>query len=453
MITITSPTGDKIIYGLRPGSYQIPRSTTITWTGSVGNCTVRYSTNNGSSWTNIATAVPSGTCTWDINTVPSGLSITHLVNIIGALHEGNALIQVVDSEGTTASVTVTIREISLGSIVPSDESIIYFNDDCVNIDWDYLWPDGLTGVKVSVYYANTNDTGRVTSLTGFSVATNTSWDSWAPDRSFPLQLFSSGIVGYDRVAVQVVIKVEDIRNSTEGNWITSEYRINFTPNRDNVTYANGLPEDMTRFIIGYPTAVDKAMFPDEAVPLGQIEAGKGIIIRTRNASGVLPSETIAGKTLSGDIPDSAIDPSVIAHNIVFELDPEVPHKVPRAIEGIVDMKDTNVASPVASPAWNTTNGYYGQMMSTVVSHNFDHKVKISTVQVANTDGAEYAGACDASCYYEVINSNSIRLYCVVKNATYPATLNKDKLPVVDFDPTYIFKYRIEEFFTNDDWSN
>lgn len=453
MITITSPTQEKIIYGLRPGSNQIPRSTTITWTGSVGNCTVRYSINNGLSWTNIATAVNTMTCLWDLNTVPNGGNTTHLVNILGTAHEGDVLLQVVDSEGTTQNVAITVRELSLGNVIPSDESITYFNNDCVNVDWDYLWDDSLVSCKVSVYYSFTSNTGRVTSLSGFTVATNPTWDSWAPDRSFPLQLFSSGIVGYDRNAVQVVIKVEDTRSDSEGNWITSEYRMNFSPTNSNVTYANGLPEDMSRYIIGYPTAVDKAMYPDEAVPLGQLEAGKGIIIRTRNASGVLPSETIAGKTLDGDTPDESIDPAIVAHNVVFELDPSVPHKTPRTLEGVVDMKDTNVVTLVTSPNWNTTNGYYGQMTAATITHNFNHDVKVSIVQVADLAGAKFVGACDVSCYYEEINSNSIRLYCIIKNATYPATLDKDRLPVANFDPTYIFKYRIEEFFTNNDWSN
>lgn len=146
-ITVTSPNGGETLV--------VGASHTITWktTGTVGNVKIQYSTNNGSSWTNIVTSTANdGSHKW---TVPSKTSTQCLIKISEAS----------DGSPTDTSNTVFTISTTSGSKISLNRTKFYYGAI-------------VGGTKTGGQTLRINNSGGGT--LSWSIASSASWLSGAP---------------------------------------------------------------------------------------------------------------------------------------------------------------------------------------------------------------------------------------------------------------------------------
>jgi hypothetical protein len=102
-ITITSPNGGE--------SWQAGTSHNITWTstGSVGNVKIQYSTNNGSSWTDIISSTANdGSYSWTVPEVSSGQCLVKVSETDGSPSDtGNAVFSITTGPGNNPEIAIS----------------------------------------------------------------------------------------------------------------------------------------------------------------------------------------------------------------------------------------------------------------------------------------------------------------------------------------------------------
>jgi len=140
-VTVTSPNGGE--------DWEVGSSHDITWTssGTSGNVHIEYSTNNGSSWSDVIASTPDdGTHSWTIPDVNSE----------------NCLVRVSDTDGSPTDESDAVFTIS-ENLLPIDSLALVALYDSTNGDnWtnNTNWKSG----PVSTWYGVTVTNGRVTEL-------------------------------------------------------------------------------------------------------------------------------------------------------------------------------------------------------------------------------------------------------------------------------------------------
>lgn len=177
------------------------------------------------------------------------------------------------------------------------------------------------------------------------------------------------------------------------------------------------------------TAGEKAIMVDEHPVLAQFEAGHGIKISQRDSTGKKKSDNTDDKGLTK------------AYNIVIESDDAeiITIPQPRCIEGYINfVKDGTPVAPALNPDW-----YYGELRYYTINHGWhlgtspqtewSFHLEINEIIDDPTDGGTpnilSMPILGSNLYWEVLDDDNIKVYCMVKGDDTLATLAKDQFAV------------------------
>jgi len=149
-ITITAPNGGE--------SWAIGSSQNITWTytGTIANVKLQYSTNNGGAWTDIIASTPNtGTYAWTIPNAPSALCLVRVLNAANeAVYDVSNAVFTIPSSSTITVVSPNGFE---NWLVGSAHNITWTNTGTItNVKIEYTTNSGGTW---NVLSASTTNTG------------------------------------------------------------------------------------------------------------------------------------------------------------------------------------------------------------------------------------------------------------------------------------------------------
>ena len=192
---------------------------------------------------------------------------------------------------------------------------------------------------------------------------------------------------------------------------------------------------------------EKGFLLDEVPTIAQFEAGEGITITQRDN---------AGRRAKGDTTADANDVENFkkAYNLVISADIPQYRRSPRAMTAVISPQ-------LVVPEWVAGDVYYGSCFYYDLTHNWDlgnsnlvqnplyvknqtvNSFQIQISQVTNNSAYNFANPeNEVVPFWQVLSGNTIRIYAIYKNSTYPPTLSKDL--VFDTPLTYYFEYRLVE---------
>lgn len=452
-VTLTSPDGGENFYAHYNGTAMNTLNNAITWSGTTNNITIKYSSDGGTSWTNIATGISGALGTYDWS-----LDFTEWTAILGAQGaiEEEMRIKLVDettADEDESAANFTMYEIPFSDIRPnlSNNSTDKINDNSiVNIVWDLLYQTGITTIDIHVRWYNVTWQAWTLIESGINNIGHYEWDV-PSDQSIP-----------DDVVCQIRITGGGTHSnclaySENGDGGTPPYAVTdgFTVTQQNTDTPHGANEYEKfpqRKEVHARLAIEKANLADEAISLSQLEAGCNIEIVQRDKDGKDP----AGYNRSGI---AANDPAA-ALNVIIKTKDCL--RLPRKVTGIIDfINDTPTAGSIVA------GNYYGNTYYVDIVHNwslgnvsdslfvtgqtkrsFDIVIDQITADIPSYDGD--AQALGVVPWFDVIDEDTIRIYTSIKGTDKPGggsadddiTLAKD---VIGADVgTYIFEYHLVE---------
>jgi hypothetical protein len=264
----------------------------------------------------------------------------------------------------------------------------------------------------------------------------------------------------------------------EENYIDKTiYIVNEPSDTTGITpYYDGLADgDDTAYYYNHPSrkdlmarlSLEKGVYVDEAIAIGQLEAGHGIIIEQRLSNGKSRLK-----------PDEKANLAK-AYNLVIRVqeDKLVLPREPRTLEGWLKFVDNGTIAQETDTDIMNLGIYYGQLRKIDVTHAWDlgntvdpyyvqnqnfGSFHCEVTEVSNTDWYPlHRGQKCSQVYWEVLHGNSIRFFCNVKGYSLLSNQSKDQFTSSqspsaqsmaynngEYLSRYIFRYRLVEIITN-----
>lgn len=413
---------------------------TIALTDFTGTVDLEFSVDNGSNWFVIG-STSDATYTWNPHTAYNDIFDSGDDTI-------SMIVRATDGDGS-ATVTVTACKVSMEpvNIKPDKDSTNcngldttfgnhdtpYFYLDGVNIIWSEMY-DSPTD-SYDVYVVNTSDVETLL-YSGVSKAEmNLSW------------VFGAYLVGSNPLITSngnylYAIRIKGTGNHT-GNVATGSY---FAITTTDLTQEGTA---MERYRLRLETfrrvAIEKGILVDEALSLGQLEAGAGIRITQRNGD---------GKRVNSDGgPDLSLNDPVDykrAFNLVIEADVSSLPRQKRAKQGWIN------PSNLVGPPHEAGVYYLGSMFSIDLNHGWNLGVEgdpnyiegqtmnhyqLHLTHVA-ANGSFVQPQHEIKPMIETKDANAVTIYAVKKGGDYQPALEKDEVSDTLLDTW--FYYTIEE---------
>lgn len=407
-IVVVIPNGSEYFYA----ASGVTIDNVIEWTSDTNNnVTIAYSKDSGGGYTSIATGVTSISGS---NTYNWSLDGTEYSDILGsATSDGDMRIKITDettSDNDESNTDFTMRRVSLMGLKPNgtDNILPINNKNLVNIVWAESYDASISNVKIE-YSING---GSSYSVLVASTA-NTGSYIWNPDQA------PTSFTGNN---TSLVLRISSADAGHGNNIFEGPSTFSTTDNTDDSTGSTptsiyGTLKDFPdRFEAHGRVGTEKAQILDEAVVLGQLEAGPNVRLAQRLDD---------GDHLTYD-PKGGSKELKRAFNVIIDTR----NNVPRTLRVVADIDS-------AESDWLGTLGFYGRRYSKRINHNwglaspYDLQVDLKQVPAGS-----FPDSSERIAQWEYVDGNNIDIYYIKKNtadAGVPPILAKDEIDITDND--------------------
>ena len=449
-ISMVKPIATSRFFCFDNGSGMNTLENSIQWTSTTNNTvTISWSIDGGSNWTVIDAGVASSNS--GTNSHSWSLDATEYANILNGAVEVDVLqIKVVDDSTAANDISVAFKlgEVPFNNIHPNHDA----NDDPIyyKAETEIVWENSYNALVDNVaidYIVKGGDWGSAKNIV---ISTpNTGRFLWAGGWNY----FDS-ITNLNNILIRITaiepIPAIGFANCIAYSEVTDDTAVYGFSVTDDPELASNSHHQYQKFperkMMYSRFAIEKAQMVDEAIALGQLEAGAGVIITQREMS-----ET--GK---------------LAGNIIFSFDPNDSRvrPIPREMQGLLDFTTSgNPAATAKLGGDNYGSGYFipinhgwslesNSWLDPLGNNIYQYQNKNSYMVEITQISAEGVPSIlnNIICQHEAHDEDTIYVYCTVKGLEHDKTSNDDADNLVTLSKdrlgisrgTYKFEYRLKE---------